>query len=270
MQRDEGGSRTIVFLVAVLFFNLLLMSGRIILKDDRSLLMTVVGFVVTPVEVAFQETVNFFSRNLRRYVFVTNNFQRYRLLRKEYSRLKYENYLLRQRVEALDFRQRNLTDPSRIAAAQLVLVDPNFPYNTILVDRGSLHGIRSGMVAINEDGDLVGRIIEPVQLFASRVRLITSARGGVGAVIERDRMEGLVIGENSRICSFRYLMEDLAVREGDMVVTSGTDGLFPPGLPLGKVVSVRQAQLTQDVKVRPHFIAKPMKRLMIIKNATQD
>ena len=270
MQRNEGGNRTAVFLVAVLFLNLILMSGRIVLKDDRSLLMTIVGFVVTPVEVGFQATVDFISRNLRHYVFVTNTFQRYRRLKQEQSRLKYENYRLRRRLDAIDFSRRTQLETPRLLAAQLVRVDPNFPFDTIRVDQGSLRGVRPGMVVLNDAGDLVGRVIAPVQLFAARVRLITSASGGVGASIERDRMEGLITGNNSRFCDFRYLMESLTVRVGDEVVTSGTDGIYPPGLPLGKVVEVQKAQLIQKVRVQPFFVTRPLKKLLIIPHATQD
>ncbi|MBN1196654.1 MAG: rod shape-determining protein MreC [Candidatus Aminicenantes bacterium] len=270
MQREEGENRAVVFLVAVLFLNLMLMSSRIVMKNDRSLLMTVVGFVVTPVEAAFSEVSSFVSRNLRHYVFVTNTYQRFVKLKKAHSRVKYENYLLRQRLNALGFREQVRRETPRFLAAQLVLVDPNFPFNTILVDRGTLQGVRSGMIVLNENGDLVGRVIAPVHLFASRVRLITSAQGGVGASIERDRMEGLITGDNSRICDFRYLMESLPVRVGDEVVTSGTDGIFPAGLPLGKVVEVRKSQLVQQVRVQPYFVARPLKKLLIIPHATQD
>ena len=270
MQREEGENRAVVFLVAVLFLNLMLMSSRIVMKNNRSLLMTGVGFVVTPVEVAFQEVSSFVSRNLRHYVFVTNTYHRFLKLKKEQSRLKYENYLLRQRLDALGFRERVRRQTPRYLAAQLVLLDPNFPYNTILVDRGTMQGVRPGMIVLNESGDLVGRVIAPVHLFASHVRLITSAQGGVGASIERDHMEGLISGNNSRSCDFRYLMESLPVRVGDEVVTSGTDGIYPSGLPLGKVVEVRKAHLVQKVRVQPYFVTRPLKKLLIIPHATQD
>ncbi|HDP94374.1 MAG TPA: rod shape-determining protein MreC [Candidatus Aminicenantes bacterium] len=270
MQHEEGENRAVVFLVAVLFLNLMLMSSRIVMKNDRSLLMSVVGFVVTPVEVAFMEVSSFVSRNLRHYVFVTNTYQRFLQLKKAHSKVKYENYRLRQRLDVLGFRDQARRETPRFLAAQLVLLDPNFPFNTILVDRGTMQGVRSGMIVLNENGDLVGRVIAPVHLLASHVRLITSAQGGVGASIERDRMEGLVTGDNSRLCNFQYLMQSLTVHVGDEVVTSGTDGIYPSGLPLGEVVEVRKSQLVQHVRVQPYFVTRPLKKLLIIPHATQD
>ncbi|MDY0297859.1 MAG: rod shape-determining protein MreC [Acidobacteriota bacterium] len=270
MQRNEGGNRAVVFLVAVLFLNLLLMSSRIVLKNDRSLLMTAVGFVVTPVGVVYNEVSAFFSRNLRHYVFVTNTYQQFRKLKAEHAQLKYENYMLSRELDSLRFRDQVSKKDPRFLAAQLVQLDPNFPFNTILLDRGTMQGVRSGMIVLNESGDLVGRVIDPVHMFACHVRLITSARGGVGACIERDRMEGLITGDNSRLCDFKYLLESLPVVVGDEVVTSGTDGLYPSGISLGRVVEVRKTQLMQEVRVLPHFVTRPLKKMLIIPNATQD
>lgn len=270
MRQDGAENRRVVFLVGILFLNLILMSSRIILNNNRSLLFTGVGYVVAPVGIVFQKSTDFISRNFRHYVFVTNTFSKYRKLKKENSRLKYENYLLRRKIGPLEYRRQVYRDSPGYKAANLVFIDPKFPFHSILVDQGSLQGVRPGMVVLNEHGDLVGRVVEPVQLFASRVRLITSSMGGIGASIERDRMEGLIQGDNSRTCAFLYLMKKWPVKVGDHVVTSGTDGLFPVGLPLGEVVDVKTSHLVHTVRVRPFFVERSLKRLMILNETAEN
>jgi cell shape-determining protein MreC len=61
-------------------------------------------------------------------------------------------------------------------------------------------------------------------------------------------------------------MENAPVEIGDEVITSGTDEIFPPYLPVGKVVEIKKEYLTQKIWVKPYFVDKSIKQLIIIKN----
>jgi cell shape-determining protein MreC len=94
--------------------------------------------------------------------------------------------------------------------------------------------------------------------------LITSSIGGTGAYIESNMLEGLLKGRDGQDCDFQYLLANKPVLPGAIVLTSGTDLIYPNYLPIGKVITVEQDYLTQKISVRPFFVEKPLKKLVIL------
>ena len=255
--------RKIIILVIVLFLNLILVSTNVVLESKKTLFQEIIGTIVSPFQIGFQETVDFVSRELKRYVFLKNNFKKYRELKTKYSQLKYENYLLKKKIIEQDFLARVKIKRDDFIKADLISIDPNFPFSSILINKGSKQGILKGMTVLNRQGELVGKIIEPITLFSSKVRLVTSSIGGTGAYIKSDKLEGLLKGNNTTICNFKYLIRDKEVKTGDEVITSGTDEIFPPYIPIGKVVAVKKEYL-QEIEVEPFFINKSIKQLIVL------
>lgn len=252
-------------LAAVLFLNLVLVSTHVVLKNQQTLFQTIIGFFVSPIQVVFQKTADFVSYEFKHYLFLKNSFNRYQEIKRDYSRLKYENYLLKRKLVEhgdLDGIKGVYID---FIKADVISIDRNFPLSSVMINKGSSDGIIKNMIVLNEDAELVGRIVEPITLFSANVRLITSPMGGVGAYIEKNRLEGLITGNNSDICNFKYLVENKPVFINDRVVTSGTDDIFPSYLPIGVVVAAEKEYLMQKVSVKPFFIEKPIKQLMVIK-----
>jgi len=149
---------------------------------------------------------------------------------------------------------------------EAISIDPHFPYNEMRINSGSSEGIIEGMIVLNYDGDLVGQIVAPIEPLASTVRLITSHRGGVGAYIAENRLEGFLCGdrENPGNCQFNYILESLPVKPGDLVVTSGTDQIFSAYLPIGTVLTIKKDYLVQSISVKPFFTGKPIKKLFVV------
>lgn len=267
MYRQEiSTERKVGILVGVLFLNLILISTNVVLKNRKTLFQNIVGLIAAPFQIGFQVSVDFVSRQLRHYVFLKDVYQKYSEMKKGQARLKYENWLLRRQVQDEAFLAALKTESLDFIEADVISVDKNFPLESVLINKGSTDGITGEMVALNSDAQLVGRIVEPISPFTAKVRLITSAVGGVGAYIKKNKLEGLLAGDNSRICLFKYLIENKPVFVGDEVVSSGTDQLFPPYLPIGRVVRLEREYLIQDVYVEPFFVKKPIKKLIIIKN----
>jgi rod shape-determining protein MreC len=262
--------RKVIALVGVLFLNLILVSSNVILENQKSLLQNVIAVIVSPFKIAFQRTVDYTSHQLRHYVFLKGSFQKYHQLKKKYTRLKYENYLLKQKLIDQDFVKNVKTKAGDFINASTISIDRDFPLTAILIDKGSNHGIEKDMTVLNTRGELVGKIVEPVTLFSARVRLITSSVGGTGAYIENEDpeqlLEGLLTGNNNDTCNFEYLIENKEVNIGDVVITSGTDEVYPPYIPIGKVISVEKEYLTQDIQVKPFFIKYSIKQLIVISN----
>ena len=83
--------------------------------------------------------------------------------------------------------------------------------------------------------------------------LLTDRSSGVGAVVQRSRARGVVFGTGGKRCRFDYVGQDEDIVVGDIVVTSGMDGVFPKGIEIGKVTRVRKNanQVFLDVDIAP-------------------
>lgn len=256
-------------LVAILFLNLVLVSTHVVLKNQQTLFQSIIGFIVSPIQIVFQKTTDFVYSGVNHYLFLKNTYTNYQEIKRQYSRLKYENYILKKKL--LEQGNTDLLKDlyTNFIKADVISIDRNFPLSSVMINKGSNDGITRNMVVLNEESELVGRVVEPLSPFSANVRLITSSLGGVGAYVEKDRLEGLLTGTNTDICGFKYLVADKPVFINDRIVTSGTDEIFPPYVPIGIVMDVQKDYLIQKVSVRPFFIEKPIKQLFIIKKDWQ-
>ncbi|MCP4218639.1 MAG: rod shape-determining protein MreC [bacterium] len=266
---ELSSERKTFILVAILFLNLVMVSTHVVLKDQRTLFQSIVATIVSPFQIAFQETADFFSREFKHYIFLKDNFNKYHDIKKKYTRLKYENYILRKKLKDFQFHHQ-VTEKRDFFTAEVVAIDRNLPLSSLMINKGSATGIKKDMIVLNEAGDLVGKIVEPVTFLSAKVRLISSSIGGVGAYVEKEQLEGLLTGNNSSLCNFKYLMANKSVFKGDRIVTSGTDGIFPPYIPIGEVISVKKRYLLQHVRIKPFFLDKSIKHLVIIKNVFNE
>lgn len=107
-------------------------------------------------------------------------------------------------------------------------------YQSVTLDRGSADGIRIDAPVLAPDGALVGRVVQ-VSRWTSVVQLITDPFSGVGARLTHSRATGLVAGSDGPLLELRYIDTMTPVDTGESVITSGEDGIYPPGLPIGTV-----------------------------------
>lgn len=261
---EVSSEKKVIILIIVLFLNLFIMSFNIVLKNEKSLIENIAGAMISPFQVGFQKSIDFISYEIKHYIFLKNMYHKYHDLKQKQKQLKYENYLLRKKLKQLGFSSRIESEKPDFMGAEVISVDSNFPYSSVYINKGSSQGIKKNLVLLNEDGELVGRVIDPITPFSAKVRLITSSLGGVGAYIKKNRLEGLLTGTNHKICHFKYLLENAPVSIGDDVITSGTDKLFPPYIVIGKVVGIEKEYLTQTIFVKPFFIEKSIKQLIVM------
>jgi rod shape-determining protein MreC len=253
-----------IVLVLILFVNLILISSQIILKNRQSLLQTAVANMVTPLQLTFQKASDFIGDEVSRYFFLRNAFRRYQELKKKQLELKLENYALKRDLRDLRAAAGISARLSRYRLASVIAVDINYPFASLTIDLGTHAGLAENDVVLNSDAELVGKVVRPLTAFSAQVRLITSSIGGTGAYIESNMLEGLLKGDNRAECSFQYLLANKPVQVGDNVITSGTDLIYPNYLPIGRVTRIGQDYLTQKVSVRPFFVDKPLKKLVVL------
>lgn len=162
-----------------------------------------------------------------------------------------EERALAQRTEALR-RLLELRERAGLATAAAEVIaagaDPNF--RTISLDKGALNGLARDMAVISPGG-VVGRIILAGPR-ASKVQLIVDRNAAVGALIERTRAQGLVLGLGDAMLQMEYVPGTADVKPGDLVVTSGIDGIYPKGFVIGTVNLVDRGPGTfHTISVQP-------------------
>ncbi len=173
---------------------------------------------------------------------------RVRELERQIARLP-ELELENERLRALlEFRETLTGD---LIAARVIGRDPTALSRTLTIDRGTADGIVNGAAVLAPDG-VVG-VVFLASAHAARVLLITDHNSGVDAVVQRTRARAIVEGRVDGRCGLKFVKRTEELLVGDLVLTSGLDGVFPRGMPIGRIVSVdkRGQGLFQYATVEP-------------------
>lgn len=157
---------------------------------------------------------------------------------------------------------------SEMIVAKVIGKDTTNWFRTILIDRGADQGIQRHMAVVTTEG-LVGRVVD-VTATASRIQLITDLDSAVGVLIQRSRVIGVAAGSQGGAIQVKYLplMADVAV--GDRIITSGMGGIFPKGIPVGKVVQSSRptnGTLFQLIEAQPYADFSRLEEVMILKRS---
>lgn len=150
-------------------------------------------------------------------------------------------------------------------AARIIAGNPNPGVRTVTIDRGSADGVQENMAVIAPAG-VVGRVIGPLAAHASRVQFLIHGSAAAGALLERTRVAGMVVGVDRDPPLMMELVSNLAeVEVGDLVVASGVDGIYPRGFAIGRVESAqRGAGLYQDITVRPTVDFARLEEVLVV------
>jgi rod shape-determining protein MreC len=210
---------------------------------------------------------------------VTSIWQDYvdlRTLREENKRLQFEASTLKRRLDQLQEQALETQRLQRLLAmrdnsqaefltARVVGKDATNWFKTILLDCGSMEGVRRNQPVLAPNG-LVGRVVE-VTPTSARVQLFTDPVSAVGGLIQRTRVTGIVSGNLGAGARVRYLplMGDVVV--GEEVVTSGMGGVFPKGIPIGRVATVERKSgiLFQEATLTPAVDLSRLEEVLILK-----
>jgi len=137
-----------------------------------------------------------------------------------------------------------------LIGARISARTPEFLANIIYVDRGSKHGVGVNAPVISGDG-IVGRVILVTE-FYSQVQLITNPDAAIGAMLDESRTPGVLTGTGDALLTMNYISNILPVKVGEVVLSSGLDGIFPKGIMIGTVVvSERGNDIFREIKVEP-------------------
>jgi rod shape-determining protein MreC len=168
-------------------------------------------------------------------------------LYRENARLREDNARLLQwqevarRLQAENAELRNLTKfapdgAARYVSAQVIANSGGAFARNVLVNAGSREGVTRGQAAVTGEG-LVGRVAE-VGERAARILLLTDLNSHVPVMLDHSRARAVMAGDNSNQPRLLYLPANVTPQVGERIVTAGSGGVFPPGVPVGVVASI--------------------------------
>lgn len=213
---------------------------------------------------------------------VTNYFQSFATLRTAQS----ENDQLKQRVQEMEVeiqnkeslsveneRLKSLLDlkersPYKILPAQIIGRDPSAWFDTSIINRGSLDGVKLNMPIV-ASGGLVGRVTA-VSPLTSQIYLLTRekvAEGGVIGEIGTSNALGVVSGTGKKeLLEMGYVPGSVDVQVGQSVYTTGQEGLYPAGLKIGEIVEVRSGSATvpHQIFIKPSANLYTLQELAVL------
>ncbi|HKE04058.1 MAG TPA: rod shape-determining protein MreC [Blastocatellia bacterium] len=186
------------------------------------------------------------------------------------SQLEAQNIELREKARLLE--QLNalnqspaLTSYQRVSAL-VIGRDPDQWFKTVVIDRGSLSGVMKDQPVVTAEG-LVGRVIN-VAPISSRVLLITDERHGAGAVIAQTantRLVGTLKGKDQSLCELKLIAAAGKLENGEQVITSGQDHIYPKGLLIGRVKNLSDSgAIPPKVDVEPAALLQKLETVAVL------
>jgi len=187
-------------------------------------------------------------------------------LQEDNTRLKEQELLLRVQLQKLDtlqienIRLRQLLDSAqrigeRVLIAEIMSVDLNPFSRQIVLSKGSYHGVYTGQ-PILDAGGVMGQIIK-ASPFSSIAMIISDPGHAVPVTVNRNGLRAIAIGTGtSAELNLPHLPNNADIMQGDLLVTSGLGGRFPPGYPVAKITNVMPQPSAPFAKVTALAIAK--------------
>jgi len=253
--------RSVLILAGLAAFNILLISIQIPRGAEKSLFESSIFFLFSPVQRAVTGAVRGAGS-------LWTNYFDLRGVRGENQKLKKEIFFRNQDVRFLEdqlqffrseaqVRERLAAFQGKIVPARVIGADSSNPYQTIIIDKGSLDGILLDMAVCDRLGNLVGRTIEPVSFKESMVQLITDKDSSVSVVSAVSRLTGSLTGKSGDTCELRYVLASApGGKLGEELLTTGYDKIYPAGLRVGSIRSLEKDELSpifRKIAVEPYF-----------------
>jgi rod shape-determining protein MreC len=154
--------------------------------------------------------------------------------------------------------------------AEVVARDATPWFKRITINKGSLAGVKLNQPVVTPDG-LVGRVVA-LGLNAAQVQLITDEHAGVGGRLTTSRAAGEIKGRDDGLCRFKSISGLDEVKEKDAILTSGLDRIYPAGILVGYVETVKPGTgaIPLDITVRPAADLDRVEEVMVLVVDPQD
>lgn len=275
LKRNQG----LVILTLLLLMQMILISLQVPLGAEESALEKGLFSILAPLQHVVISGTRGISDIWKNYFDLREVRNINRRLETEALRLRQENRLLKAALERFQ-KDENLERLFKeiggsVIPCRIIGLDSGNPYKSVTLNKGSTSGIRRNMTVLDGEGNLVGRIIGPVTLRESRVQLVTDNQGGISVTGVGGEPLGILSGrsEQDGMCRLSYILTTSSdpLREGDKLITTGFDGIYPPGINVGYVSSIHiNSDFFKDIRVMPYFDFKNIDHLAVIGMESSD
>ena len=258
--------RNLTVLVVVLLVQLLLRGYQVKSDQDVRLIRVWAVTAVTPLARVLEQVRSRVAAGLEDYVLLTGVRQQNRRLRRELGKLKLKNQYLEGELaaakRAIPLGVYQQQSPSKTVAARIIGAGTAPGSRVVFIDRGSASGILRGMAVITPDG-IVGRVSASYPT-ASQVVLVTDTGFAAAVISQNHHVEGTLKGQGSSLCRVDYVQDEEKVDPGEWFYTSGDDRVFPRGLPVGRVRSVRDGEMFKRIELAPSGFSHGLEEVLVV------
>jgi len=268
--------KNFVIFAALIALHLILISLQIPRGREDNYFKKIIFYVSSPIQHAVISSFQKFGETWNSYFVLRDVKNQNDEMRKEIFYLNQENHLLRNLIQKLrgekEIRDALQDRYENIVQVRTIGLDFSNYYKSIIINKGSLDGIKKDMIVLDKLGYLVGRVIGPVSLKESRVQLVTDNDSRISVFTEKKRIWGMLTGDGEGQCYLEYVLRtDDEVQEGQRVITSGYDRIYPPGIAVGNIVSISQTtELFKEIKVMPFVDFRNLGQIAVIKIAFKE
>src|SRR5271169_6499947 len=265
-----GRYRNLIVLVGVLFAQVLGLAVQVKQTTDseptRLIRIWAVG-AVTPLERVLVWVQNSTGNVWHNYFYLRGVRAENRQLKEQIERMRIEQVRLsedaaqaRRLQTLLSFKEQFI---SKTVAAQVIGSSGSDLSRIIYIDKGGDAGLQRDMAVITADG-IVGKVLV-VYPSVAQVLLISDQSSGVGALLEKTRLQGVLRGTANGEVVLERVMSDEQVPVGETVLTSGGDQIFPKGLPVGTVAQVGNGKdLFLNIKIKPAANLSKLEEVLVL------
>lgn len=273
MESVLGRYRNLIILVGVLFLQVLGLAMQVTrggndAESTRLIRIWVVG-AITPFERGLVWIQSGTGNLWHNYFYLRGVRAENRQLKAQIEQMRLEQVRLsedaaqaRRLQTLLAFKEQFI---SKTIAAQVIGSSGSDLSRIVYIDKGEEDGLKRDMAVITTDG-VVGKILQVYKSpRVAQVLLISDQSSGVGAILEKARLQGVIRGTPSGEVVLERVMSDEQVPIGETVLTSGGDQIFPKGLPVGTVTKVGKGKdLFLNIKIRPAANLSKLEEVLVL------
>jgi len=272
--KGEKYFRKIWISVFFICFVLLLLSSTSGLRQPWNPAEQLIVEITAPFQKLIKQTINFTKDFWLNYFYLIDVRNENTRLKQEINSFRRENSRYKELL-ATHERLRKLLQFKEIirrpvVAAQVIGLDPTGWFKSIIIDKGKRAGLKWDMPVVNASG-VVGRIVS-VSTDYAKVLLIIDQNSSVDCLTQQSRDRGMVKGLSTDVCKMDYMAKSNDAVVGDMVITSGLGGIFPKGLPVGRISRVKDVsgELFKEIEVTPSVDFSKLEEVLVIQTGNSN
>jgi rod shape-determining protein MreC len=264
---SELRQRTGYLFIGVMLAHVLLISAQVNSKQGVPVLESVTFGIFSEVQRALSGAVSGVRGVWNGYVGLRNARTENEQLKRQLSEMQ----IALQEQRALADRSRGLTKllemreqlSLKTTGADIIGAAATPDFRTVTIDKGSTSGLKTDMAVIAPSG-VVGRIVVP-SARSAKVQLLIDRNAAAGALVERSRAQGVVVGSGDDRLQMDYVSEVSDIVVGDVVVSSGIDGIYPKGVVIGHVESIEKSGgAYRRIVVKPSVDFRSLEEVLVV------